>query len=76
MDPRGIVYVHLAGRPLSATYTSVVERANSLMQEAAATIQFREDQLKGRRGDFHAINVGISSGNGNSVSPYEDSTCP
>jgi len=66
-DSKGIVYVHLAGRPLAEQYTSVIERANRLMENAAEALQFRLGQTKGRRGQFNVINVGISSGTGNSV---------
>jgi len=68
-DSKGIIYVHLAGRPLTEKYTSVIERANRCMENAAEILRFRLDQKKGRRGRFNAINLGISSGNGNSVRP-------
>jgi len=69
MDAKGIIYVHLAGRPLSEHYTSVIERATCAMESAAEGIRFRDGQRKGRRGFFNVVNVGISSGNGNSVCP-------
>jgi len=68
-DSKGIVYVHLAGRPLAEQYTSVIKRADRCMEDAAEALRFRPGQIKGRRGTFNVINVGIASGTGNSVCP-------
>lgn len=67
VDSKGIVYVHLAGRPLAEQYTSVIERANRLMENATEALRFRLGQANGCRGMFNVINAGISSGTGNSV---------
>ena len=67
-DPDGIIYVHLAGRPLSESYDAVVDGANKAMEEAASDLKFRKDQQQSRRGFFPTINVGMSSGSGNAVS--------
>jgi hypothetical protein len=68
-DPEGMVYVYLAGRPLSESYTSVIKRSTDAIENARNSIVFRDKQKAGRRGNFYAINVGVSSGNGNSVCP-------
>jgi len=69
VDPNGMAYAHLAGRPLSSKYTAVTKEADNAMTYAAANIHFRDSQKNGRRGHFPAINIGISSGSGNVVSP-------
>ena len=66
-DRKGTAYAHLAGRPLSNSYTVVIKEASKALERAAELARFRKDQVKGRRGLFPAINVGISSGNGNAV---------
>lgn len=66
-DSRGIIYVYLAGRPASDSYTGVVERAEAAMNAAAADMVFQEQNVKHRRGPFRCIYTGISSGTGNSV---------
>ena len=70
-DATGIVYAHLAGRPVSQSYSEVIERANTAMADAAQNMNIRARQRKGRRGEYFSINAGISSGNGNSASLSE-----
>ena len=69
-DANGMIYIHLAGRPLSEQFTPVPQRAYSAMEHAAGKLNFRHGQKKHRRGPFIAMDVGISSGNGNSVCPH------
>lgn len=67
ISPNGTIYAHLAGRPLSNGYMKAIERVNREMASALDEMNVRTSQKKGRRGTFLAVNVGISSGSGNSV---------
>ena len=69
VDPNGVAYIHLAGRPASSIdYLNATRSAYSALQTAARDLRFTARQ-NGRhgRGAFPAVTVGISSGNGHSV---------
>jgi len=71
VDPNGVAYIHLAGRPASSTqYLDATRAAYEALQTAAERLKFTPHQ-KGKhgRGTFAAVTVGISSGNGHSVCP-------
>ena len=62
-----MLYVLLAGRP-GPSFDKVVKEANEAIEDAASKMRFRKKQQRSRRGPFPTINVGFSSGCGNSVS--------
>lgn len=68
IDPSGAIYAHLAGRPSGESYSRVIEAADKAMGDVVRDIKVRAGQRQGRRGNYFAINAGVSSGNGNSVS--------
>lgn len=65
-----MLYVHLAGRP-GPNFDKVVKEANEAIESAANKMHFRTNQKASRRGPFPTINVGFSSGCGNSVSFFQ-----
>ena len=68
-DPKGVVYVHLASRPLSDKFTDVTRRAHTAMESAATILNLPEETKKNWRGPFITKVVGVSLGNGNAVCP-------
>jgi hypothetical protein len=69
-DPKGMAYIYLAGRPLSESYTTVIEGATAAVEHATEQMSFRSHQKESRRGKFRATDSGVSSGTGNVVRPW------
>jgi hypothetical protein len=72
VDSNGMIYIHLAGRPLSDEFTAVTQKAYDAMDNAAKALKFKDSQRNSRRGPFVSLAVGVSSGNGNSVRPNKE----
>lgn len=74
VDSRGMIYVHLAGRPLSDDFTQVAQNAYDKMDDVAEALGFKYPTKETRRGPFVSLAVGVSSGNGNSVFSIKEIT--
>ncbi|KJA25611.1 hypothetical protein HYPSUDRAFT_53116 [Hypholoma sublateritium FD-334 SS-4] len=60
----GTVYAVIAGRPNDASYAADQNEVAEAMCAAGGRLVFRPNQLNHKRGDFPAINVGVSHARG------------
>lgn len=65
MDPKTHkIFAVAVGRPDDAAYDAAYEEAYAAMLKAGQEGAFTEEELSHRRGEFPAVNVGISYGHG------------
>ncbi|KAI0644163.1 hypothetical protein C8Q79DRAFT_1002104 [Trametes meyenii] len=55
------------GRPEDPSWDSVVADATTAMQKAAGSCKFKDEQVKHRRGNYPALDAGVSYGGGQQV---------
>jgi hypothetical protein len=63
-DRTGARIAVLAGRPDDIDFRKACADAYNAIQIEGAQIKFEDDQLRHKRGDFPAVNIGVSHGGG------------
>ncbi|KAF8163730.1 hypothetical protein B0H34DRAFT_696626 [Crassisporium funariophilum] len=64
VDDRGLIYAVLAGRPYDSSYAKDATISYEAIRQAGERTAFHHSETKHRRGNFPALAVGISYGNG------------